>query len=333
MSNKGHLDQPVDKSLIIRYFGGWCTPEETARVEKWLEQESNERRMQEWLWEDWEEQQQEKMPEDMAARLKAGVQEAAGVRRQRPLRRLYARIAAAAAVAAFVISAAFLFRNGNAAGDTFVAVYKDSISNTTAMPRKISLPDGSGVWLNSGAVLYVADNFGEKERRVKIKGEAFFDIARDMEHPFYTEAAGVTTRVLGTSYNVEAYPGEEDVRVSLLSGKVSIAAADTAFTLSPGQMAVYTAGKRRFAQETFAAVDPSAWIKGKIVLNRVPLPAVLNRLGRIYNVSIQFDPYQLADKYIEGEFGRNEFPEVLTSVLFVHQLRFSVTKEGQYIIH
>lgn len=332
MSNKGHLDQPVDKSLVIRYFGGCCTPGETARVEKWLEQEGNERRMQEWLWEDWQEQQ-EKMPDDMAARLKAGVQEAAGISRKRSIHRLYARIATAAAVAVLVISAAFLFRNANSAGNTFVAVYKDSISNTTAMPRKISLPDGSGVWLNSGSVLYVADNFGEKERRVKVKGEAFFDIAQDMEHPFYTEAAGVTTRVLGTSYNVEAYPGEKDVRVSLLSGKVSVAAADTSFTLSPGQMAAYTPGKRRFTQETFAAVDPSAWIKGKIVLNRVPLPAVLNRLGRIYNVSIQFDPYQLADKYIEGEFGRNELPEVLTSVLFVHQLRFSVTKEGQYIIH
>ncbi|KAA2243360.1 DUF4974 domain-containing protein [Chitinophaga agrisoli] len=330
------MNNSVDKILAVRYFGGECTAEETALVEEWLKHEENSRQMQVWLWEDWQETSG-RMPEDMAQRLKTRLGDniqAANPLRLAARRKWFYRVAVAATLA-ILVACTFFFRVGlfNGAKGGSALAYQDSISNEGLRPYKATLPDGSTVWLNSGAHVYIARDFGKKERRVKLTGEAFFDIKQDNAHPFYTTAGAVTTQVLGTAYNVEAYPGEEEVRVSLLNGKVAIHAADTTCILTPGQVALYTHASGSMTVGNFITADPAAWVTGKIVLNKIPLPEALNRLSHLYHVPIHYDYKLIQDKYIAGEFDRDTLPVVLRSVLFVHNLKFSHTKDGGYTIY
>jgi ferric-dicitrate binding protein FerR (iron transport regulator) len=328
---------PVNRSLVIKYFDGLCTSEEMRLVEEWLKQEGNDEQMQQWLWEDWQ-TTSGKIPVDASLRLKTKLQEQIGYESEHSVlsmkrRRTYSM--AAAAILVIMVAGFLLLRHAGLheiAGQHEVA-YRDSIFNKGDRPYKATLADGSTVWLNTGAVLYIADNFGKTERRVKVNGEAFFEIKQDAAHPFYTEAGNITTQVLGTTYDVEAYPTEKDVRVSLLQGKVAVHSADTVCELTPGQMLLYDRQSGSMLVGAVAASDPSAWIKGKIVLNKIALPEALDRLSRLYHVSIQYNYGLIKDKHITGEFDRDALPVVLQSILFVHHLKFSVTGNGGYRIY
>lgn len=209
-------------------------------------------------------------------------------------------------------------------------MYSDSIYNKEQTPFKTVLPDGSTVWLNTDAVLYIAADFGTTTRRVKLKGEAFFDIQPNAKQPFYTATGNLTTQVLGTTYNVEAYPSENEIHISLISGSVAVHAADTGCVLKPGERVSYTGNAAAMRVTAVATADPSAWVKGKIVLNRIALPEALERLSRLYRTSIVYDRDHMKGKYITGEFDRDALPEVLQSMLFVHNLQYRQLTNGTY---
>lgn len=330
---KHMMNHPVNKPMIIRYFGGLCTSDETVLIEEWLQQEGNETLMQQWLWEDWQETSGA-MPEETAMRLKAILATQTG--RRSPVipmkRKLYYGIAAAA-VSAIIVAGSFLLSHQRLAADSQPIVYRDSIYNKGQTPYKAVLADGSAVWLNTDAVLYIAADFGHTTRHVKIKGEAFFDIQPNARQPFYTEAGGITAQVLGTTYAIEAYPSEKEVHVSLISGSVAIHAADTTCMLVPGEMISYTGASGNIQVTPVATTDPSDWIKGRIVLNKLALPEALDRLGRLYHTTIQYDRTQIQDKYITGGFDRDSLPVVLQSILFVHNLHYRPLTNGGYQVH
>ena len=324
----------VNKSLILQYFGGLCTPEEASLVEQWLKQEGNERQMQEWLWEDWQ-VTSGKIPAEASLRVKTKIDEQITFRPAVSIKRKIYYSAAAAAILAIVIAGYLLLQQGHSRerAGKYEVVYRDSILNKGDRPYKATLADGSTVWLNTGAVVYIADGFGKTERRVKVNGEAYFEIRQDVAHPFYTEAGNITTHVLGTAYDIEAYPTEKEVRVSLLQGRVAVRSADTTCMLSPGQMLSYTRQSGSMVVGSVATSDPSAWIRGKIVLNKIALPEALDRLTRLYHIPIQYNYGLIKEKVITGEFDRDALPVVLQSILFVHNLKFSVMRNGGYRIY
>ena len=166
---------------------------------------------------------------------------------------------------------------------------------------KAALPDGSTVWLNANTVVAIADNFNRSDRRVRVTGEAFFDIKPDPARPFFAESGSRITRVLGTSFTIEAYPTEKETRISLISGKVAVGpakvadaatkvtdapaklavgSADSSCTLIPGQMAAY-ANQRSSMTISTLTLNPAAWINGKIILNKLALPEALDKIERI----------------------------------------------------
>src|SRR5690606_7892291 len=110
---------------------------------------------------------------------------------------------------------------------------------------RLSLPDGTHILLNSDSRLWYNPDFGKDlERVVYLEGEAFFDVAKDTLHPFKIHSGDITTTVLGTSFNVQAF-ADEEITVSLVSGKVQIenqsALNDSQIYLKPGEQGVYAA--------------------------------------------------------------------------------------------
>ena len=165
--------------------------------------------------------------------------------------------------------------------------------NTIVVPRKgeyqLTLADGSRVYLNSESEIRFPTFFSGEERKVYLKGEAFFEVAPDAGKPFIVDVGEVDVRVLGTRFNVNAYTPDEVIRTTLVSGKVQVSdRKDRASTiLAPGQQAVWEEGRISTKEVDAAAV--SAWVDGKFYFEEgATLEEIAAQLQRWYDVDFFF---------------------------------------------
>ena len=104
---------------------------------------------------------------------------------------------------------------------------------------RMVLGDGTKVWVNSASELEIPERFQAGERRVRLRGEAYFEVARDTARPFWVEAEGVSVQVLGTRFNVAAYGEDGRVETTLAEGKVAVSSGEgRRVVLKPGEQAV-----------------------------------------------------------------------------------------------
>ncbi|MFB2118430.1 FecR family protein [Parapedobacter sp. 2B3] len=177
---------------------------------------------------------------------------------------------------------------------------------------QIALPDGSKVWLNAASTLKYPSRFSAKERVVELVGEAYFDVVKDERTPFKVVSAGQTVEVLGTEFNVSAYPDEEAINTTLVEGSVRVALAggdQSPVVIRPGQQA--TTHKSSLNVSEVDIFDYTAWKDGIIVLNSARLPDVMRQVERWYDVAIAL-PALKTDKTAYVIINRNES---LSSVL------------------
>ena len=155
------------------------------------------------------------------------------------------------------------------------------------------LPDGTQVWLNSGSILRYPQSFSRRKRQVELLGEAYFDVAHDPSHPFIVNAGDIDLRVLGTRFNVMAYPDEDHVSATLEQGKVSVERknderkASWLCYLEPGEHAVYKKEKGTISKSLSRTDKYTSWKDGKLIFRNDPLEQVIERLERWYNTEIE----------------------------------------------
>jgi ferric-dicitrate binding protein FerR (iron transport regulator) len=168
-----------------------------------------------------------------------------------------------------------------------------TIETTFGQRTKIILPDGSNVWLNSRAKLTWPNHFSKENRQVKLEGEAFFDVKSDAEHPFTVLSKLMNVRVLGTRFNVYAYPDERST-VSLIKGSVEIVTPDSLLTLKPHYQA--TVSKTQGITVSEGTPNVYAWTKGEFFYFNKPLKEITADLERRFNVSIRITDATLANE-------------------------------------
>lgn len=207
------------------------------------------------------------------------------------------------------------------------------IDNHTTGIKKAVLTDGTVVWLNSGSSLaYQPLKFDQHRREVKVSGEAFFDVAHNAKKPFIVHTGNLSTTVLGTAFNVEAYRSEAETKVTLVRGRVRIKTENDSLILTPGQMLKYSHQTKSAAIITVDTRQANAWTTGKISFNDVALNDALKRVEVLYNVNIVINkPNLLSNKRLTGVFERKTIDKVLANILFVHGLKWK-KKGGDYII-
>lgn len=179
----------------------------------------------------------------------------------------------------------------------FTQAQPDSAHTTVVtIPRgtvyQIKLSDGTQVWMNADSRLHFPSRFTGTTREVRLEGEAYFRVAKDKSRPFIIRAHGVTTEVLGTEFNLRAYPGTE-AHVTLVEGSVRIGmpALGREVTLRPGQDIAYAD-----SGFTITEVDTrycALWKDGRLYFDNAPLKEILHELGRYYNLTVEMedDPY------------------------------------------
>ncbi|MBC6608154.1 FecR domain-containing protein [Hymenobacter sp. BT188] len=189
---------------------------------------------------------------------------------------------------------------------------------------EIVLPDSSRVWLNEGSTLTYASKFDKSERSVKLEGEAFFQVRRNPQQPFVVETGPATTKVLGTSFNLRAYPTDGAVELTVATGKVAFTSKQgTAAIVTPGYGAVLEKQTNRITKRRVADENAWAWQSGQLRFAGQPLSEVLPALEHYYGVTIRLSDTALATCRFTGTFNRAPLKEVLQVLEATLQLRYT----------
>jgi len=206
--------------------------------------------------------------------------------------------------------------------------------NTLTTPRSgqylLSLPDGSQVWLNNVSSLRYPTSFQGKNRTVELTtGEAYFEITKDPARPFIVKVKGEDVEVLGTSFNVMAYPEEEGTQTTLLSGAISVKTAKTSVRLKPDEQAQLIENSDLKVIKNVPSQDIVSWKDGFFYFGRASFSAVMRQLARWYNVEVVYEG-KVPDMEFGGKIDRNLPLQELLKFLDKNQVHFRI--EGHNLI-
>lgn len=164
--------------------------------------------------------------------------------------------------------------------------------NTLAVPAggqfRVILADGTKVWLNAMSSLRYPDMFPEGPRKVELTGEAYFEVSASAAQPFLVKVNDMELTVLGTSFNVTAYPDEVFVNTTLLSGKVVVKHNNVSLPLKQGYQAALNRRTGQLTSMQVNAEEAVAWKNGKFLFNATPLKDIMRQLSRWYNIEIVY---------------------------------------------
>ncbi|QDH79870.1 FecR family protein [Echinicola soli] len=192
------------------------------------------------------------------------------------------------------------------------------------MKKMIYLPDGTKVTLNSGSVLSYASNF-ENNRSVKLKGQAFFEVQRDKDHPFRIKSGEITTTVLGTSFDVKAYDDEQELHVAVMSGKVEVESERGLVSyLEKGEVSYYRPDLPAMRKSGFDYEELIGWKHKIIKFNQASYQQVFSTLSKWYDVDFKVDPaLKIHGKYT-AKFQNQSLPNVLIGLEHSSNLDFRI---------
>ena len=216
-------------------------------------------------------------------------------------------------------------RSGSKTNDQF---------NTIETPKggqyQVRLPDGSNVWLNAASALTYPSSFAsEKPRKVDLRGEAYFEIAKDQLRPFIVKTSTQEVEVLGTHFNINSYTDEPAVKTTLIEGRVKVSAINGKDRiLKPGQQSALTGSNMQIAN-----IDPElavAWKNSQFVFESDDIRYIMRMVSRWYNVEVEYVG-SVPDSKFGGAVSRFEnVSEVLKSLESTGRVKFKV--EGKRII-
>lgn len=197
----------------------------------------------------------------------------------------------------------------------------------------VELPDGSQISLNENTQLTYASQ-GIK-RVATLTGEAFFEIERDEERPFEITSGAAKTVVLGTSFNVRAYPDEPTVEVSVASGKVAFTenkvSAKPVF-LEKGARGIFDKKEDTVVKEEQVSTNANAWKTKQLNFNDETMQQVIPTLERYFKVDLQLDNAQINECSLNGDFKQPELDEILQIIAFTLDVQVEKRDDGTFVL-
>ncbi len=199
----------------------------------------------------------------------------------------------------------------------------------------IRLPDGSTVLLNEGAELtYDSRNFGRNNRKVELKGEAFFDIFSDPSKVFIVQSGEVQTTVLGTAFNVKALPGKNEIQVTVARGKVSVGSnLQTYDHLTADQQLTVNTATHTYLKTELKSAIATEWKNDFLILDDVTMGTVAEQLHQKFGVTVHFKNEHLKNCHVTASFLNDEnLDHVLQVVSTIHDFSYSYQNDGREIV-
>ncbi|MDX9882231.1 MAG: FecR domain-containing protein [Prolixibacteraceae bacterium] len=184
---------------------------------------------------------------------------------------------------------------------------------------RVVLPDSSIVWLNSGTTLSYPSDFSE-HRKVSLNGQAFFQVYHNEDSPFLVQANGLIVKVLGTKFDVDAYPENGEIAVVLESGKVELAHNNFEsfnYTMQPGEQATYNITDNALTLNYVDAAIYSSWKDGKLIFRNESMKNVVEKLRRWYNINIEVTDAEVYNSIFSGTIQNESYEEIFRYIEIV----------------
>lgn len=179
------------------------------------------------------------------------------------------------------------------AGSYFFFPSHDIVKISTAYgeEKHLWLPDSSEVWLNAGTTIEYPEGFDARQRTVTLRGEAYFSVKRNAAKPFIVRTTALSVKVLGTQFNVKAYPDDARIVTTLKSGKVEVQTRDKdTRTLKPNQQLSYQRETARIEIAEILADETTGWMNGRLIFTNATLSEILQTLQRRFDLTLKISP-------------------------------------------
>jgi len=327
------MEKNFDNEVILRYLEGKETLDDHQKVVNWFK-DSDNLQLDRFIHKNWESYDAPYTAKDLNFILQK-VQSRIYLSekmQKKTVWSIYRQIAAVLLLPVLFLSSYLLLSHW---GNTPASGSWAEIHSPLGARTQFKLPDGTTGWLNSGSSIQYPVNFSKRE--VKISGEIYFDVAHKNDEEFVVKTPAVDVVVLGTKFDVSAYPDDNFLEVVLEEGKVKLNANDGLFSeiLSPNEKFVLDFTQKRGAITKVNSSVRSSWKDGKLVFRDEPLSLVLKRMERWYNVQFVVEDKELNNYIYKATFEDETLDEVLKLLAVTSPIKYEIRdrkpdKNGSY---
>jgi len=291
-----------NEDLVKKFAEGDCNYDEASKVIRWFKEPGYRVKLYQALTKLWyrENETKEKSGETVNLvptldRLHHRIniyreQELSGLQKRNRFNKILLRVAAVLFLPLIITSVLYVHENIKLSEKEILYT---EINVTYGSKLRTELPDGTVVWLNSGSTLKYPQSFSKKNRQATLSGEGYFDVTPDRLNPFLVKTGTLDLKVLGTQFNVMAYPDENYVSTTLEKGRISVEKPCSGKKIS--RLCFLEQGEHVVFQKKSGTVKKfvtntdkyTSWKEGKLIFRNDPLSLVIKRLGRWYNTEIE----------------------------------------------
>ncbi|WP_159520525.1 FecR family protein [Sunxiuqinia indica] len=230
---------------------------------------------------------------------------------------------------AICISGLFFYQKFNPAKDL-----ESGANFTTAIAEngqisKLILPDSTVIWLNSGTEVKYPTDFAVKKREIYLEGQAFFQVTKNKKMPLSVFCGGLEVKVLGTQFDVNAYPGQKNIEVVLESGKVKLLKPEETgfdYDLFPGQKAHYAISSGTVSMRQVELDRFLKWKEGFLIFRDEPMLDVIPILQRKYDIQIEVENSAIFNSLFTATIKDEPFEDILKSIAFTCSVNYKIIK-------
>lgn len=219
---------------------------------------------------------------------------------------------------------------------------EELVFNTLSVPFgstfELKLSDGSTAVLNSGSSLkYPVKFLNGQDRSVFISGEAYLNVAKDSSRPFIVNAGKLNVHVLGTAFNVAAYPEDDTADIVLVEGSVSLTSDQETgdqniVLLEPGFKGSFDKSEQKITKDKVSTTMYTSWMEGKLIFRNMTFENIIKKLERHYNISIVNENKALSTKRFNANFGNEPIEKVLEEFKSNYGIHYKIIDDDRVII-
>lgn len=317
-------------TLIIRLFTEKISQEHRKYLESWISKSTENKKLFNDLKEIWLasgkiEGNHPFHLEDAVLKFSEQIKKS---KKSKSIRVIGMRFAKYAAVILLFIALPVVFFMGNKMGQGENT--QTTISCENGDRTSITLPDGSEVWLNSGSQLTFDNNFKNGKRQTYLTGEAYFSVKKDPQNPFVVNTSDINVEVLGTEFNLKAYPEENTISATLVTGSLRVNSKTQHTIIKPNQKLIFSKENSKMGLLELTDLSPEVeWKNGRFVFSNESLAEMKSRLEHWFDVEIEFADVQVQQRRFSGTIDRESILEAL--VYFGHSPFVSYRIDGNVI--
>jgi len=328
--------------LIAKYFAGEISENEMSQLRGWLESSVENKLLFDDLKQNWESLELQSSPNDKSRvlnRVKAKIKADEPIV-EKEVKRLFVRswYRMAASVIVAISVGTLAWYQINEPFSTLNTLGYEVSDCEAGMQKEIFLADGSHVFMNGDSRVKYKKELSGDERNIFLEGEAFFDVARNEKKPFVIGLDGAEVKVLGTSFNIKAYPEDKLMETSVLTGKVSFKHThgiwekdQESMFLVPGQKGVINHESEAFDQLNVDNQHDVAWMKNKLIFNNTSLLEITKTLYRMYGVNFKLSDGSLEDLKITADFENEELEEIMKILEMTSEFSYKMENDLVFI--